>query len=67
MGIFRCVIGNTADVSSCCSSKSDVGMLRVWFSCGPFVPSKHGVKMTDSLEVCTKDKQHAIVLFFGRV
>jgi hypothetical protein len=27
------------------------------------MPSEHGVKMTASLEVCTKDKQHEIVRF----
>jgi hypothetical protein len=37
-------------------------MLRVWFSCSPFMPSEHGVKMTAPPEVCTKDK-HAIVHF----
>jgi hypothetical protein len=43
---------------------SDGDMLRVWFSCSPFVPSKHGVNMTAPIKVCTKDKQHAIVRFF---
>jgi hypothetical protein len=58
------MIGNTAKVWSCCSSGSDSDMLRVWFSCSPFVPSEHGVKMTDTLEVCTKDTQHTVVRFF---
>jgi hypothetical protein len=39
-------------------------MLRVWFSCTPFVPSEHGVKMVATVEVCTKDKQYAKVRFF---
>jgi hypothetical protein len=60
---FRCMIGDTAEAWSCCSSKSDGYMLWVWFSC-PFVPSKHVVKMTAPLEVCTEDKQHAIMRFF---
>jgi hypothetical protein len=38
-------------------------MLLVWFSYSLFVPREHGIKMTASLEVCTKDKQHAIVCF----
>jgi hypothetical protein len=62
---FCCMIGNTADVRSFCSSRSDGDMLWVWLSCNPFVLSEHGVKMTAPLEVCTKDKQHAIVHFFG--
>jgi hypothetical protein len=37
-------------------------MLRVWFSC-PFVPSEHDVKITAPQEICTKDKQHAVVRF----
>jgi hypothetical protein len=40
---FRCMIGNTAEAWPCCSSRSDGDMLRVWFSCSPFVPSEHGV------------------------
>jgi hypothetical protein len=38
-------------------------LLRAWFSCSPFVPSEHGVKMIAPLEVCTKDKQHAVAHF----
>jgi hypothetical protein len=55
---FRCMIGNTAEVWSYFSSRSDNDMLRVWFSCSPFVPSECGVKMVATLEVCTKDEQH---------
>jgi hypothetical protein len=43
---FRCIIGNTAEAGSCCSSRSDGDMLRVWFSRRPFVQSEHGVNMT---------------------
>jgi hypothetical protein len=31
------------------------------------VQSDHGIKMTASLEVCTKDKQHAVVQFLVSV
>jgi hypothetical protein len=58
---FRFVIGNTAEACSWCSSRSNGDILRVWFNFSPFVRSEHGVKMTAPLEVCTKDKQHAIV------
>jgi hypothetical protein len=60
---FCYVIGNTAEALSCCNSRSDGNMLRVWFSCSSFVPNEHGVKMTAPLEVCTKDEQRAIVRF----
>jgi hypothetical protein len=53
--------GNNAEAWSYCSSRSDSDMLLVWFSCFPFVPSKHGINMTVPLEVCTKNKQHAMV------
>jgi hypothetical protein len=43
------MIGNTAEARLCCSSRSDGGMLRVWFSYSPFVPSEHGVKMAAPL------------------
>jgi hypothetical protein len=46
-----------------CSSRFDGNMLRVRFSCSPFVPSEHGVKMTAPIEDCIKDKQHAIIRF----
>jgi hypothetical protein len=55
------MIGNTAEAWSCCSSRSDGEMLRVWFSSSLLVSSEHGVKMTAALEVCTKDKQHPTV------
>jgi hypothetical protein len=57
----RCVIGNTTEAWSYCRSRSDGDMLRVWFNCSQFVPREHGVKMTDPLEVCTKDNS----AFFG--
>jgi hypothetical protein len=38
-------------------------MLRVGFICSPFVPSKHGVKMTSAVGVFTKGKQRAAVSF----
>jgi hypothetical protein len=60
---FRCAIGNIAEAWSCCSSGSKSDMLRVWFIC-PFMPSEHGVNMTDSLEVCTEENQNTIVRFF---
>jgi hypothetical protein len=53
---FRCVIGNTAEAWSYCSSRSDSDMLRVWFSC-PFVRNECGVKMVTIQEDSTKDKQ----------
>jgi hypothetical protein len=59
----RCIIGNTAEAWSYCSSRSDGKMLRVWFNCSPFMPSECGVKMTALLQVCTNDKQRATVLF----
>jgi hypothetical protein len=30
-----------------------------------FLPSEHGVKMTAPLYICTRDKQHAVVLFLA--
>jgi hypothetical protein len=44
---FCCMIGNTAEAWSYCSSRSDNDMLQVWFSCSPFVPSNCGIKMVD--------------------
>jgi hypothetical protein len=60
---FRCVTGNTAEACSCCSSRSDADMLRVWFTCSPFMPSKHGACANTNapLQACTKDEQHKIV------
>jgi hypothetical protein len=58
---FHCMIGNTADAWSHCSSRSDSGMLQVWFSCRLFVQSEHGIKIADPLEDCSKDKQCAVV------
>jgi hypothetical protein len=60
---FCCVIGNTAEAWSCCSSRSDRDMLRVWFSCTLFVPIEHGVKVTAPTDVCTKDMQHVTARF----
>jgi hypothetical protein len=54
---FHCMIDNTAEAWSYCSTGSDGDMLQAWFSC-PFVPSEHGVKMVATLDVCTKEKQH---------
>jgi hypothetical protein len=62
---FHCMIGNTAEALSCCSSRTDSDMLQVWFNCSPFVLSEHCTKMTTPLQVCTKDKQSEIVCFFG--
>jgi hypothetical protein len=58
---FRCKVGNTVEFCSCYSSRSDGGMLRVWFRYGPFVPNEQGVKMTAS----NSGKQHAIVRSSG--
>jgi hypothetical protein len=44
------MIGITAEAWSYCVSRSDSDMLRVWFSCRPFMLSEHGVKMTATLE-----------------
>jgi hypothetical protein len=55
---YHCMIGNTAEVWSYCSLRSDGDMLRVWFTCRPFVPSEHGGKMFATLEVCAKDGQY---------
>jgi hypothetical protein len=52
------VIGNTDETWSYCSSRSDSDILQVWLISSPFVPSKCGVKMVATLEVCTKDEQH---------
>jgi hypothetical protein len=60
---FCCMIGSTAEAWSCCSSRSDGDMLRVWFSC-PFVPNECGVKMVATLEVCTKDEHPALWVQF---
>jgi hypothetical protein len=57
------MIGNTSEASSAVAQGQAVTMLRVWFSCIPFVLSEHDVKMTAALEVCTKDKKHATVRF----
>jgi hypothetical protein len=51
-----CMVGNTAKVWSFCSIRSDNNMLQMWFNYIPFVLIEHGVKMTSSLVVCTKDK-----------
>jgi hypothetical protein len=48
---FRCMIGNTAEAWSYCSSRSDCDMLRVWFTYSPFVQSEHGVNVTAPLKV----------------
>jgi hypothetical protein len=60
---FRCMIGNTAEAWSCCSSRSNGDMLRVWFSISPFVSSDRGVKTIAPLEVCTKNKKRGTVRF----
>jgi hypothetical protein len=36
-------------------------MPQVWFSCSSLVLSEYGVKMTATLEGCTKGKQYAVV------
>jgi hypothetical protein len=59
LGYFRCVFGNTAEAWSCCSSRSDGYMLRVWFTCAEWARIKDDVP----IQVCTKDKQHAIGSF----
>jgi hypothetical protein len=59
MEYFRCMIGNTAEAWSYCSSRSNGDMLRVRFSYSQFAPSESGVNMAAPLEVCTKDKQRA--------
>jgi hypothetical protein len=59
--MFFCMTGNSAETSSYSSPRSDGDMLRVWFSCSPFVPSKRDVKMAAPLEVCNKDEQRAVV------
>jgi hypothetical protein len=51
------MIGNTAEAWSYRSSRSESDMLRVWFSCSPFVLSECGVKMVAMLEDCTKGEQ----------
>jgi hypothetical protein len=55
---IRTMTGNTAEAWYLYCSSSGSDMLRVWFSCSPFVPSECGVKMVATLEVCTKDEQH---------
>jgi hypothetical protein len=62
MEYFRCMHGNTAEAWTC--TRSNGGMLRVWFNCSPFVPREHGIKMTVPVKVCTKDKQHELLRFF---
>jgi hypothetical protein len=53
---FLCMIGNTAEAWSCCSSRSDSDMLRVWFSC-TFFMGECGVKMAATLEICISNKK----------
>lgn len=50
------MIGNTVQAWSHCTSRSGSDMLRVWFSCSPFVPSECGVKMVATLDVSIKDE-----------
>jgi hypothetical protein len=57
---FCCLIGNTAEAYSYCSSRSD-GILQVWFSC-LFVPSENSIKVAASLDVCSKDKLCAFMI-----
>jgi hypothetical protein len=38
---FCCMTGNTGEAWSCCSKRSDGGMLWVWLSCSTFVPNEH--------------------------
>jgi hypothetical protein len=57
------MIGNTAESSLWCSSRSESDMLQKWISCEPFMLSRHGVNLTAPLKVCTKDKEHALVCF----
>jgi hypothetical protein len=61
LGYFHSTVDSTAEAFSCCSSRSNGDMLRVWLSCSQFVPNERGVKIVAALEVCTKDKQRAIV------
>jgi hypothetical protein len=49
------MIGNTAEAWPYCRSRSDIDMLRVWFTCSPFMPSERGVNTVATPEVCTKD------------
>jgi hypothetical protein len=42
-------------------------MLLVWFSCNPFVPSDHGLKITAAQGFCIKDKQYAVERVFVSV
>jgi hypothetical protein len=39
-------------------------MLRVWFSCSQFVPSVHGLTMTDTLEVRNKGSNMQLHVFW---
>lgn len=61
------MIVHTAEASSRCSSWSDCNMLLVWFSCNPFVPSDHGLKITAAQGFCIKDKQYAVERVFVSV
>jgi hypothetical protein len=47
------VIGNTVGAWLYCTSGRDGDLLRVWFSCSPFVPSECGVKVTAALKTAT--------------
>jgi hypothetical protein len=58
LGYFCCMIGNTTEAWSYCSSRTDSDMLKVWYMCSLFLLSECGVKMIAPLDVCTKDKQH---------
>jgi hypothetical protein len=39
-------------------------MMRVWFSYSPFVPSYYGIKISSTLQFCTRDRQHEAVSVF---
>lgn len=58
---IRLALGNIAEVWSYRSTRSEGGVLRVWFIF-PSVQSKHGVKVAATREVSTKDEQ---VHFYG--
>lgn len=61
---FRYITVTSAEAWSYCSSMSDGGMLRAWFSCSPFI-GELGVKMAAPLQVCTKDEEGSVVRSCG--
>jgi hypothetical protein len=53
------------DGQCCCNSRSDGGMLQVFYICSLCVLNECGINMAAVLEVCVKQKQCAVLLWWG--